>query len=82
MATIKAHDTLLSRVVPSGLNGPAKPRHYREIFGVLWENRNEIPYAWDVLKHGVCDGCSLGKDISGCCPRNLWVIINRKGDIR
>ena len=28
------------------------------------------------------NGCSLGKDISGCCPRNLWVIINRKGDIR
>jgi hypothetical protein len=28
------------------------------------------------------NGCSLGKDISGCCPRNLWVIINQKGDIR
>jgi hypothetical protein len=27
-------------------------------------------------------GCSLGKDISGCCPWNLWVIINQKGDIR
>ena len=60
MTTIKAHDTLLSRVVPFGLIGPAKPRHYREMFRVLWENRNEIPYAWDVLKHGVCDGCSLG----------------------
>jgi molybdopterin-dependent oxidoreductase alpha subunit len=60
MATIKAHDTLASRVVPFDLIGQTKPRHYREMFRVLWENRNEIPYAWDVLKHGVCDGCSLG----------------------
>ena len=60
MATIKAHDTPASRVVPFDLIGQTKPRHYREMFRVLWENRNEIPYAWDVLKHGVCDGCSLG----------------------
>src|SRR5260370_16637567 len=28
--------------------------------GVLWENRSEVHYAWNILNHGVCDGCSLG----------------------
>ena len=60
MAEIKSNDTLLSRIVPFGLIGQTKPRHYREMLGVLWENRKEIPYAWNVLNHGVCDGCSLG----------------------
>ncbi len=27
---------------------------------VVWENRDNLPYAWRVLNHGVCDGCSLG----------------------
>jgi len=27
---------------------------------VLWKNRDSLGYAWRVLKHGVCDGCSLG----------------------
>src|SRR5712692_3503876 len=27
---------------------------------VFWENRDNLPYAWRILKHGVCDGCSLG----------------------
>jgi molybdopterin-dependent oxidoreductase alpha subunit len=60
MAEIKSNDTLLSRVIPFGLIGQTKPQHYREMLGVLWENRKEIPYAWNVLNHGVCDGCSLG----------------------
>jgi molybdopterin-dependent oxidoreductase alpha subunit len=60
MAEIKSNDTLLSRIVPFGLIGQTKPRHYREMLGVLWENRKEIPYAWNVIHHGVCDGCSLG----------------------
>src|SRR5258708_25739787 len=30
------------------------------MLGVLWENRSELPYAWNILNHGVCDGCSLG----------------------
>jgi molybdopterin-dependent oxidoreductase alpha subunit len=45
MSRVKSNDTLLSRLVP---------------FGVLWENKGELPYAWNVLNHGVCDGCSLG----------------------
>ncbi len=60
MAKLKSNDTLLSRVAPFGLIGQTQPQHYREMFGVLWENRKEIPYAWNVLNHGVCDGCSLG----------------------
>jgi molybdopterin-dependent oxidoreductase alpha subunit len=27
---------------------------------VVWENRDNLPYAWRILNHGVCDGCSLG----------------------
>jgi molybdopterin-dependent oxidoreductase alpha subunit len=56
MPGVKSNDTRLSRVVPFG----TQPQHYREMLGVIWENRKEIPYAWNVLKHGVCDGCSLG----------------------
>src|SRR5262249_37459190 len=25
-----------------------------------WENRSQLPLAWRILKHGVCDGCALG----------------------
>jgi molybdopterin-dependent oxidoreductase alpha subunit len=25
-----------------------------------WENRDQLAYAWRILKHGVCDGCALG----------------------
>ena len=60
MANLKSNDSSLSRMVPFGLIGQTKPHHYREMLGVLWENRKELPYAWNVLNHGVCDGCSLG----------------------
>jgi molybdopterin-dependent oxidoreductase alpha subunit len=60
MPGAKSNDTWLSRVVRFGLIGQTKPNYYREMLGVLWENRKEIPYAWNVLNHGVCDGCSLG----------------------
>jgi len=60
MANLKSNDSSLSRTVPFGLIGQTKPHHYREMLGVLWENRKELPYAWNILNHGVCDGCSLG----------------------
>src|SRR6266498_3475218 len=60
MANPKSNDSRLSRLVPFGLIGQTKPHHFREMLGVLWENRKELPYAWEVLNHGVCDGCSLG----------------------
>jgi hypothetical protein len=45
--------------VPFGL-GFTKPHHYFEMARVAWENRDALPYAWRILEHGVCDGCSLG----------------------
>lgn len=45
---------------PFGLLVRTKPRHFREMLAVLWENRKQLRYAFRVLRHGVCDGCSLG----------------------
>src|SRR5436305_1948500 len=27
---------------------------------VVWNNRDNLPYAWKVISRGVCDGCALG----------------------
>jgi len=51
---------LLLVVLPFGLWSRHKPRHYREMLRVLWENRGRWLYALRILRHGVCDGCSLG----------------------
>src|SRR5205809_574545 len=40
--------------------GQQKPRHYREMLRLVWDNRDELPFAWRILKDGVCDGCALG----------------------
>jgi molybdopterin-dependent oxidoreductase alpha subunit len=40
--------------------GQTKPNHYKEIVHTLWENRGNLPYAWRILRKGVCDGCALG----------------------
>src|SRR5262245_63462342 len=37
-----------------------KPRHYREMTRIVWENRDQLPFAWRILRDGVCDGCALG----------------------
>jgi hypothetical protein len=58
MGKLRSNDSWLSRLIPFGLVGQTKPRHYREMLGVVWENKTELPYAWNILKHGVCDGCS------------------------
>src|SRR5688572_16192483 len=47
-------------LVPFGILVANKPRHYLEILRVLWENRGRWGYALRILRHGVCDGCSLG----------------------
>jgi len=44
---------------PFGLGLP-KPRHFREMARIAWENRDELPFAWRILSRGVCDGCALG----------------------
>ncbi len=45
--------------VPFGL-GRTKPHHFRDMAKVAWKNRDSLPYAWEVLTQGVCDGCALG----------------------
>jgi len=45
--------------VPFGI-GFTKPHHYLDMARVAWENRDNLRYAWRILRHGVCDGCSLG----------------------
>jgi molybdopterin-dependent oxidoreductase alpha subunit len=40
--------------------GRQKPHHYLEMAKIAWENRDELPFAWRILKDGVCDGCALG----------------------
>ena len=50
----------LVRLVPFGLLVRSKPRHYREMLRVAWDNRGRWRYAWRILTRGVCDGCSLG----------------------
>ena len=47
--------------------------------GALWTNRSRLQYAWDVLRHAVCNDCSLGASglsdgtLAGShlCPRRL-----------
>lgn len=49
----------LASKMPFGL-GAWKPKHFRDMAGVVWKNRDNLPYAWKVLSRGVCDGCALG----------------------
>lgn len=46
-------------LTPLGL-GQVKPNPYREIAATLWENRDQVGYAWRILSQGCCDGCALG----------------------
>jgi len=45
--------------MPFGLS-ETKPRHFREMARIAWENRGAWRYGWRVLTRGVCDGCALG----------------------
>ena len=44
---------------PYGI-GEQKPNHYKEMVRTVWKNRRNLPYAWRILRRGVCDGCALG----------------------
>jgi len=46
-------------MLPFGLDRQ-KPRHFRDMFRIVWENRDQLPFAWRILRNGVCDGCALG----------------------
>lgn len=49
----------LKSLVPFGLLD-RKPRHFRDMASIIWQNRDNLGYAWKVLSRGVCDGCALG----------------------
>lgn len=49
----------IASLKPFGL-GEDKPHHMLEMAEVAWENRDNLAYAWNILRLGVCDGCSLG----------------------
>jgi molybdopterin-dependent oxidoreductase alpha subunit len=51
--------TRLQAALPFGL-GLQKPKHFRDMARVIWQNRDNLGYAWKVLNQGVCDGCALG----------------------
>src|SRR5262245_35348595 len=46
--------------LPANVPRPRPFRPYADMARVAWENRDQLGYAWRILMHGVCDGCSLG----------------------
>ena len=44
---------------PNGI-GQQKPNHFLDMAHTVWVNRRHLPYAWRILRKGVCDGCALG----------------------
>ncbi|NET27939.1 FdhF/YdeP family oxidoreductase [Okeania sp. SIO1I7] len=44
---------------PFGI-GEQYPNNYWELIRATIENLDQLPYAWEILNKGVCDGCSLG----------------------
>ena len=49
----------LKQLLPFGV-GLTKPKHFRDMLKVVWENKDNLGYAWKVVTKGVCDGCALG----------------------
>lgn len=60
--------SLWASLVPMGL-GKVKPKHIRETLKVVYDNRDNLPYALRILTQGVCDGCALG--VSGLYDQTL-----------
>ncbi|HEV2176619.1 MAG TPA: FdhF/YdeP family oxidoreductase [Terriglobia bacterium] len=46
-------------LVPYGLN-QQHPNNYKDVLAAIWENRDNLRYAWRILRDGCCDGCALG----------------------
>jgi molybdopterin-dependent oxidoreductase alpha subunit len=44
---------------PFGM-GEGRPNNYRELWLAARENRDQLRYAWRILRDGTCDGCALG----------------------
>jgi molybdopterin-dependent oxidoreductase alpha subunit len=49
----------IKAAVPFGL-GQTKPNHFLGMAEIVWQNRDNLGYAYKVLSRGVCDGCALG----------------------
>src|SRR6476661_6789214 len=54
-----AKTSAVKRLIPFGITA-RKPRHFRDMLKVVWDNRDNLGYAYKVLSRGVCDGCALG----------------------
>lgn len=65
---MKPDPSLWVSAIPFGL-GQIKPHHIRDTMQVVWDNRDNLPYAYRILTQGVCDGCALG--VSGLRDRTL-----------
>ncbi|MGZ4106480.1 MAG: FdhF/YdeP family oxidoreductase, partial [Tumebacillaceae bacterium] len=59
---------LWASYAPLGL-GKVKPHHIRDTLKVIYDNRDNLPYALRILTQGVCDGCALG--VSGLYDQTL-----------
>ncbi|BFU91742.1 MAG: formate dehydrogenase [Nitrospira sp.] len=46
-------------LIPFGLH-QQHPNNYKDILDAVWENRDNLSYAYRILRDGCCDGCSLG----------------------
>ncbi|MFM1650793.1 FdhF/YdeP family oxidoreductase [Brevibacillus sp. B_LB10_24] len=60
--------SLWAGYMPMGL-GKVKPHHIRDTMKVIYENKDNLGYAWRILSQGVCDGCALG--VSGLYDQTL-----------
>src|SRR5215813_13955711 len=46
-------------LVPYGVH-QQHPNNYKDVLESLWENRDNLRYAYRILHDGCCDGCALG----------------------
>lgn len=54
--------------IPFGL-GKVKPKHIRDTMKIVWDNKDNLNYAKNIITKGVCDGCALG--VSGLSDQTL-----------
>lgn len=60
--------SLWASMMPMGL-GKIKPHHILDTMKVVYDNRDNLGYAYRILTQGVCDGCALG--VSGLYDQTL-----------
>ena len=49
----------IASLIPFGI-GAEQPHLLRDLAAGVWENRDNLSFAWNLLNTGVCDGCALG----------------------